>query len=356
MVAFWRPTTTVAIIILALQLVSTTPLQAQSRSIGPCLDNITQNRRERACDELAKLVTFGDPLKPYILFNKASAQVSQGKSSEAIISLTAAIDADRDFWPAYWMRADAYDRTRHYKEAAEDWALLLKYRGGMAAVHSYLAASLDHTGKSQEALPEFQAALALDAPKSTRASILLNQGILLTDLGRIDEAIASLNAALQEDEKQVTVLRFRAGAELARGNYAAAISDLKSYIEKAPNDLYAQLWLFVAESKNGRTAKSELTRRTTNLNLATWPGPIISVLLGERSVEQIDWPPPAGPWPAADQRAGQECEAYYFAGMERLAAGDKATAIAYFQKSASTNILEFIEYRAAIAELAKQTR
>ncbi len=57
----------------------------------------------------------------------------------------------------------------------------------------------------------------------------------------------------------------------------------------------------------------------------------------------------ASPDAAKDQ--GQHCEAWYYAGMKRLLAGDKKTAADDFNHSLATKQTRFTEYRLAEAEL-----
>ena len=47
----------------------------------------------------------------------------------------------------------------------------------------------------------------------------------------------------------------------------------------------------------------------------------------------------------------QQCEAYFYAGSERLIAGDKTAAADYFKKCVATNKATFFEYHSAVAEL-----
>ena len=54
----------------------------------------------------------------------------------------------------------------------------------------------------------------------------------------------------------------------------------------------------------------------------------------------------------AKQRAGQMCQADYYAGMKRLMAGDKEGAAELFKKSTDTGEKGYTEYISAAAELA----
>jgi lipoprotein NlpI len=53
----------------------------------------------------------------------------------------------------------------------------------------------------------------------------------------------------------------------------------------------------------------------------------------------------------AETKRDQTCDAWYYAGMKRLLAGDKSTAIADFHKSIATQATSENEYQFAEAEL-----
>ncbi len=60
--------------------------------------------------------------------------------------------------------------------------------------------------------------------------------------------------------------------------------------------------------------------------------------------------------PDQNKEPGQYCEAWYFAGMKKLLAGNKTAAIAYFQKSVATQQTDRCEYLFAQAELQALTQ
>ena len=55
--------------------------------------------------------------------------------------------------------------------------------------------------------------------------------------------------------------------------------------------------------------------------------------------------------PDAKKERGQLCEAWFYSGMKKLLAGDKAAAAEHFQKCLATEQKDFTEYRFAQAEL-----
>ena len=124
----------------------------------------------------------------------------------------------------------------------------------------------------------------------------------------------------------------------------------------APRDPYADharlyLWLITMAQNPIGTANQDLSDALQN----SWSlGPddlvtkIASFLL-DRTTEADLIAAAASSNPKKEQ--GQDCEVWYFAGMKRLLAGDKPTAIDYFRKCLATGQRDYCEYILAQAEL-----
>jgi Flp pilus assembly protein TadD len=157
----------------------------------------------------------------------------QGKSREAIVALEKAIAADPKHWKAHNNLAlAAIDSGElevaeaHYREslaikpqpaiyndlgfvlereglpdeAAEMYRKAVKLDPGSASAQYNLGSSLARSGKYADAESHLRIALK----KSPNTQTYTGLGIVLGQLGRKDEAIASLQAAIKADPKNVT--------------------------------------------------------------------------------------------------------------------------------------------------------
>ena len=78
----------------------------------------------------------------------------------------------------------------------------------MSAMSSATANELLKDGKPEEALATLREALEKqDAAPRARATLLANAGLCLEQLGRLDEAVASLEAALEADDTNEAATR-----------------------------------------------------------------------------------------------------------------------------------------------------
>jgi lipoprotein NlpI len=94
----------------------------------------------------------------------------------------------------------------------------------------------------------------------------------------------------------------------------------------------------------GETGTDKLKDQAGALLSKKWPYAAIELYLGAR--------PPAAALKAAGN-ADEICEAHYYIGQWRLLTGDRQAAIKELITAATTCPREFIEYRAALAELKR---
>ena len=203
-----------------------------------------------------------EPENVELLNSLGFALFQQGKSKEAVVALEKALAADPKHWKAHNNLAlAAIDSGElevaeaHYREslaikpqsaiyndlgfvlereglpeeAAEAYRKALKLDPESASAHYNLGSSLARSGKYAEAESHLRKALKTSPNTQTYTGL----GIVLWQLGRTDEAIANLQAAIKADPKnaaaQQKLAEFR--ASLGRADEARKQAD----IAKAPN-------------------------------------------------------------------------------------------------------------------------
>jgi lipoprotein NlpI len=136
-------------------------------------------------------------------------------------------------------------------------------------------------------------------------------------------------------------------------DFTNALADFCKAVELDSSNDYARfrVWLVRARLSEAELATTEL--RTYLANRSTgkadeWGFQIGRFLAGQLAEpEFLATAKNAGP----KTRGSQLCEAYFYAGSKRLLAGDKASAMDYFQKSIDTDERGYLEYTSAMAEL-----
>ena len=208
-------------------------------------------------------------------------------------------------------------------------------------------------GDLKGALADFTQALMID-PKM--ADAYYGRGLVREQLNDLDGAIADSSRSIDFDPKRAQAYFNRGFAKLVRGNLDGACTDLQKYCELSPEDLYADhsrlyLWLIQMAQNPKGTANQDLGDALQNnwsLSSDDLVTKIASFLLDQTTEADLI---AAAVSPDAKKDAGQHCEVWYFAGMKRLLAGDKATAINDFRKCLATRQKDYCEYILAQAEL-----
>ncbi len=238
-------------------------------------------------------------------------------------------------------------------EAEQEFATAIKLDPENAAVHINLGSLMAQSGRYDEAMDQFNQALKIEP---NHLAALAGRGELRHCMGDWSGAIADLDRALALDPDSSQARISRGVLRQAKGDATGALTDLRRYRELAPKDPnadYAALWIWIIRAEQGQKADADQELSTAlNLNWNAQPGDLVSqdarILLG-----QTTEPDYLGGASSADQAKaqGQLCEAWYYAGIKRLLAGNKAAAATAFRTSLATKKIDFFEYTLAQGEL-----
>ena len=207
---------------------------------------------------------------------------------------------------------------------------------------------------------DFEKALQMN---SNSVVAYAGRGLLERKLGDNDAALVDFNHALG-----LAALPLETGEiHEAMGNlkndmfqWQPALEEFRSALAINPNRAYLWFHIYLVQSRLGETeeAGKELEGHVKSIpagkaqEWTTSIGQYLTGNLGEKDF--LD---------AATSRAkrptdinGQICEAYYYAGMKHLLAGDKDGAVERFRKCLKTGEDNYFEYRSANAELDELTK
>jgi lipoprotein NlpI len=170
--------------------------------------------------------------------------------------------------------------------------------------------------------------------------------------GDDDGAIADYNRAI-ELEPDPNYYFNRSTAYFVKRDWASALADIRQAreLDKDAPDYPTLIWLILAEQGQNEAANKELTAdMEQQLNDASeaWTSKIASFLLNK--INQADLITAAAS-PDPKKSRDQLCDAWFYAGIKRLLAGEKATAIDCFEKALATRAKAENEYEFAEAEL-----
>ncbi len=197
------------------------------------------------------------------------------------------------------------------------------------------------------AFADFDRLVALD-PDDAEAYQL--RGVSLVVMERYAAAQVDFSRAIALDPAYMAPVAARGFVRYWTGDYSAAVADFRAALDARPEGLKTA-FLYFALIRSGvpvAQARAELADRGAEIDRTRYPGIFPALFLGEVSAEGMI---------AVAMRTGTHkphenaCEAYFYAGMERLLAGDREAARVWFEKSLATGVIRFDEVRGSRKEL-----
>jgi tetratricopeptide (TPR) repeat protein len=196
-------------------------------------------------------------------------------------------------------------------------------------------------GKLDAALADADRVLALDA-KHSSAHVL--RGNVLNDSLETDRALAEFDQALAIAPNNGGAAMMRGRIRFDRRDYAGAIPDFGVAVNFG-NRPYAAIWQFLARLRAGQAeqATRELAFWAGALPRDAWPFPLIQLLIGQKTIQQFN---------PEVKTADARCETQFYLGAWLATGKNFAVAAPLLRAAAATCPKDFIEWRAARAEVA----
>lgn len=136
------------------------------------------------------------------------------------------------------------------------------------------------------------------------------------------------------------------------GRYAESAAANSEALRRKPDDRYAALWRYLAQSRLGQAkeARAALIDATKPLPAGAWPAPVVEHYLGRLTELALL---AAADDPDTKRRSEQLCEANFYAAMAKLLRKQKAQAMPQLRTAEKDCPRDFVEYDGAVAELKR---
>ena len=315
---------------------------------------------------------------------RGSARSAKGNKDGAITDYSRAIKLDPKCANAYYDRGIAKSDKGDHDGAIADYSHAIELNPKLANAYNNRGIAKSDKGDRDGAIADHSRAIELDPEFATAYT---NRGIAKNDKGDHAGAIADYDRAIELDPKFAIAYSNRGNAMRAKGDKDGAIADYSRAIEldpkypaayfdrgiahylqknwlKASGDFdaasqqekprdYGTLLACVVQTRlgQGEAGRKELRARLDQRRDAKpsdWVSQVGSFLLGTLDEAALI---KAADSPDAKKARGQRCEAWYFAGMQRLATSQNNEAANCFRKCIATELKTFTEYQLATAEL-----
>ena len=284
-----------------------------------------------------------DPMVAVYFVDRAIAYYSLDQYNSAIADNTRAISLNANDAAAYRHRGDNYSKLGEYDRAIDDYTKAIALNSNDSNSYDRRGNDYDNLGDYDRAIADLSKSIELD-PK--RASFYVDRGFAYFGKGDNTRAIADYSQAISIDDKNGPAHFNRALAYLYNGSLSKAVADLEQDSTLEPRYPYMALWLEIVDKRSNEP--SRLAQTTANIDMTTWPVPILRLYLGQSSPNDVL---AAANSPDPRIKINQSCEADFYTGEFVLAQGNKDEATRLFRLAVSGCPKGYVELPAAKAEL-----
>lgn len=201
-------------------------------------------------------------------------------------------------------------------------------------------------GNYDRAIQDYDEAIRLNPSYAVAFS---NRGMEYFAKGNYDRAIQDFDETIRLDPSKADKFLNRGMIRFFLGQFATAQPDLARALELDSHS-NALLWLYLARSRAGQDARSELERNVAHIELSPRGGKTVNLFLGKAIPETLLI---AATDPDAEADRRQHCEAYFYLGEYALIGGNSVEAKRLFQQAIDTGQTTLAEYTGAQAELKR---
>jgi lipoprotein NlpI len=208
----------------------------------------------------------------------------------------------------------------------------------------------DQLGDTAKALADLDAALML-SPRD--ADVMNSKAVVQWSAGQFSDALMTADAARALSGGETSnAVKLRTRTQYYLGDFAGAAKSAEEYLRQTTgvDRAFAWLWLDLA-SRSGKLAERERYKALgAEIKIEQWPMPVVKYYRGEISADELLR---AARDKDESVQKSRTCEAQFYIGKRLLDAGDIAGAERAFERAKATEVLEYLEHRAAGFELAR---
>ena len=272
-------------------------------------------------------------------------RMRSGSPTEALAEYDKAIAANPADTRALLARAILRGSRKDFDGALADLDALLAIEPAHAPALQRRMAIRMSRGDYAGALSDADAAIANGM---NVANMYWTRATIKESLGDDAGALVDIDQALKLEPLNPNALRFRALRLFEGGRFEAAEKDFAQRydIERGAFD---PIWISLSRARRGAESRAVLEQWLAKPHEEAWPEPVAQYLAGAIDRERLFALAAADP----EKRAGRECEARFYVAEDLLATGRRADARPLLEKARDECPRNFIEYRAAVRELAR---
>lgn len=153
-----------------------------------------------------------------------------------------------------------------------------------AAAHNDRGIAYYNKGEYDKAIADYDTAIRLDAQMGPAYN---NRGHAYGAKGEYDKATSDFDTAIHLIPRSAPVHFSRGRVMFVKGNYDDAALDFQLTLNIDPKNDFAVLLLHLSQAKSGHDDAAEFRSNAAKIDLATWPGSIVALYLGQATSAQV---------------------------------------------------------------------
>ncbi|HMB74977.1 MAG TPA: tetratricopeptide repeat protein [Kiloniellaceae bacterium] len=281
-------------------------------------------------------------------YNRGRAYAALRQDWNAIQDFTAVIKLQPDNADALYARGVLYQEGGNLGFAIQDYSTAIAHDGNYYQAYRARGIAYAEKGDAAFALQDLNQAVEIDdsAPESFN-----DRGYFYLSQGEDEKARKDFERAL-ELKPDLTLARENLGhLSFFQGHYEDAVKSFQEAVKIDGKDAYAVIWLYLSQTRaKDKNAAAQLAKNAAALDLESWPGPVVSLLLGKTAPEAIAEMTKGG---HRHVQKVQHAEGLFYLGEDKLLQGDAGAAKADFDAAVKTGMVGEIEVLAAGVELKR---
>ena len=210
-----------------------------------------------------------------------------GEFERAIADYDHVIELKPNFERAYYNRGAANLRKGDLDQSIADYNQAIALKPNDAYAYVYRSAVYRAKGELDRAMTDCAEAMKI-APENKFPYIC--RAITYKAMGDVARAIADYDHVIGLDPKDASAYRFRGTIYFLSGAFAKALADFDQSVQLVPEQAYNVLWRDLAARRASQP--SRLKEGMSRLDMTKWPAPLVRLLVGELSTEEIFAAPP----------------------------------------------------------------
>ena len=204
------------------------------------------------CASKPKKPTLDPDKDPQYQYDKALISTRYGLENEALKYLNEALALDPDHAPSLKLLGTVQFKKKNFEEAAAALERYLELQPNDAEAHTSLGITYEQLGQASRAEAEYQKAIGIDGHPEAAFGLAK----LYYDQTKLEAALEIIGGAIEKNPRSAPYCNLQGVILNQMGRYPDALASFQNALHYAPNDIYLAVNLGIAYINNKQPDKA----------------------------------------------------------------------------------------------------